>query len=214
MNRHKSPVFLNSSRWGSLRIAGVYLLIGILWILFSDRAVERIGLDPATLTTISIYKGWGFILVTAIMLYWLIQRHTAELGENESRLRLITDAMPALISYVDSDLRYRFSNQAYEEWFGHKPNGKKIDEVLGLDAYRKIARYVDEALSGRLVNYQMDLGSFLSLTAVIQAKGYQWISKKILESRMKLLPAIYGSIRISATVRCILKCSNLMIRQY
>jgi PAS domain S-box-containing protein len=132
-------------------------LIGSLWILLSDRAVEQITLDPAALTTISIYKGWGFILVTAIILYWLIQRHTAELGENESRLRLITDAMPALISYVDSDMRYRFSNQAYEEWFGHKPNGKKIDEALGLDAYRKIARYVDEALSGRLVNYQTEI---------------------------------------------------------
>ncbi|HSK66723.1 MAG TPA: PAS domain S-box protein, partial [Anaerolineales bacterium] len=132
-------------------------MIGILWILLSDRAVEQITLDPARLTTISIYKGWGFILVTTLMLYWLIQRHTAELGEDESRLRLVTDAMPALISYVDSDLRYRFSNQAYEEWFGHKADGKKIDEVLGTDAYRKIARYVDEALRGRLVTYQTEI---------------------------------------------------------
>lgn len=157
MNRPKSPVFLNLSRSGSLRIAGIYLLIGILWILLTDRAVEQMALDPATLTTISIYKGWGFILVTALILYWLIQRHTAELGENESRLRLVTDAMPALISYVDSDLRYRFSNQAYEEWFGHKADGKKIDVVLGTDAYRKIARYVEEALRGRLVTYQTEI---------------------------------------------------------
>ena len=157
MNRYKAPVFLNSSRSGSLRIAVIYLLIGILWILLTDRAVEQITLDPATLTTISIYKGWGFILVTAMILYWLIQRHTAELGENESRLRLVTDAMPALISYVDSDLRYRFNNQAYEEWFGNKADGKKINEVLGTDAYRKIARYVDEALRGRLVTYQTEI---------------------------------------------------------
>ena len=157
MNRPKTPDSLNSSRLGSLRIAAIYLLIGILWILFSDRALEQIALDPSTLITISIYKGWGFMIVTAVLLYWLIQRHTAELGEKESRLRLITDAMPALISYVDSDRRYRFNNQAYEEWFGHRAEGKSVEEVLGRPAYLKIARYVDEALSGRLVTYQAEI---------------------------------------------------------
>lgn len=41
---------------------------------------------------------------------------TAE--EREQQLRVITDATPALISYVDRDQRYRFVNREYERWFG------------------------------------------------------------------------------------------------
>lgn len=148
---------MNKSSLGSLKISGVYLLIGSLWILFSDMVAERVATGQAMLTTISIYKGWGFIIVTSILLYWLIERHTSELSEDEKRLRLVTDAIPALISYVDLHKVYRFSNQAYEEWFGHKADGKNLEEVLGSPAYHKISSYVDEALRGRLVNYQTEI---------------------------------------------------------
>ncbi|MGH2414056.1 MAG: PAS domain-containing protein, partial [Microcystaceae cyanobacterium] len=43
----------------------------------------------------------------------------AALQQREAELRLVTNAVPALISFVDSDQRYRFNNRAYEEWFGH-----------------------------------------------------------------------------------------------
>src|SRR5215208_2924817 len=103
MNSRTSQGQPDRQGWGALGIAGIYLLIGALWILFSDRLAERIATNQAALTTISIYKGWGFIVVTALMLYCLIRQHTTKLRENEERLRLVTDAMPALISYVDSN---------------------------------------------------------------------------------------------------------------
>src|SRR5207244_4491767 len=37
---------------------------------------------------------------------------------SQNRLRLITDSLPALISYVDSRERYRYVNSTYGEWFG------------------------------------------------------------------------------------------------
>jgi two-component system sensor kinase FixL len=40
------------------------------------------------------------------------------LRESEHRLRLITDALPALIAYVDGTGRYRFANGAHREWLG------------------------------------------------------------------------------------------------
>ncbi len=79
------------------------------------------------------------------------------MSESQEKLRLVTDAMPALISYVDADKRYQFSNRAYEEWFGNKADGKKLDEVLGGAAYRAISPYVDAALKGEMVNYQTEI---------------------------------------------------------
>src|SRR6266508_5323718 len=139
MDNRRLPASFNLYSLGALQISGIYLVVGALWILFSDKLAERIALDQSMLTTISIYKGWGFIIVTSILLYWLIRRHVASFSDSEERLRLVADTLPALISYVDSDKRYRFSNQAYEEWFGQKADGKKIDEFLGSRAYQTIS---------------------------------------------------------------------------
>jgi PAS domain S-box-containing protein len=157
MKKFRFPAFLKSSNSGALKIAGIYLLIGALWILFSDKIVGGIAPDPSTLTTISIYKGWGYIIVTSLLLYWLIQKHTAEISEDEKKLRLITDAIPALVSYMDSNRVYRFSNRAYEDWFGSRSDGKKMEDFLGQAVYKTIVAYVDETLSGRVVHYQTEI---------------------------------------------------------
>src|SRR6266508_2172792 len=141
MNNPSSSTLSSKANWVPLKIAGLYLLIGGLWILFSDELAAQITSDPALLAKISLYKGWGFIFVTALLLYGLIRRHTSTLRGGEEQLHLITDALPALISYVDSDKRYRFSNKAYEEWFGHEVQGNHIEEVLGTAAYKTISKY-------------------------------------------------------------------------
>jgi PAS domain S-box-containing protein len=70
---------------------------------------------------------------------------------SEYQLRVVTNAVPALISYVDNRERYRFVNHKYIEWFGRRPEeliGKKVKDVVGLLAYREIKPRIDEALSG------------------------------------------------------------------
>ncbi len=70
---------------------------------------------------------------------------------SEYQLRVVTNAVPALISYVDSKERYRFVNHKYIEWFGRRPDeliGKKVKEIVGTAAYREMKPRIDEALSG------------------------------------------------------------------
>jgi diguanylate cyclase (GGDEF)-like protein/PAS domain S-box-containing protein len=58
----------------------------------------------------------------------------ARVIESEERLRTIADNVPALISYIDTDLRYVFANQRYQEWFGVKSAnmlGKTVLEAMG-----------------------------------------------------------------------------------
>src|ERR1700741_804598 len=45
----------------------------------------------------------------------------AALRESEARLRLVANNVPALISYVAREQRYRFSNRTYSDWFGFSP---------------------------------------------------------------------------------------------
>lgn len=66
------------------------------------------------------------------------------------------DEVPALISYIDQQGRYRFVNRAYEEWFGRSRSavaGKTMLEVLGSDAYKAIEPHVTKALAGERVTF-------------------------------------------------------------
>ncbi|MCK6628740.1 MAG: PAS domain S-box protein [Anaerolineae bacterium] len=71
----------------AIKIAGLYLLLGSLWILFSDQLLLLLTRDPVLLSRISLFKGWGFIIITALLLYWLIRRRNAGLRESEARYR-------------------------------------------------------------------------------------------------------------------------------
>jgi PAS domain S-box-containing protein len=89
----------------------------------------------------------------------ITERKLAEkaLRESAEQLRLVTDSLPVLISYVDLERRYQFNNEAYQEWFGHsrtEVQGKHIKEVLGEAAYRSIEAYVDKVLSGKKVTFE------------------------------------------------------------
>jgi PAS domain S-box-containing protein len=79
------------------------------------------------------------------------------LEESNSQVRLITDAIPALISYIGRDLKYQFVNTQYEKWFGRPPKdfvGKPMTEVLGAEAVSTIKEHVDAVLSGKKVTYE------------------------------------------------------------
>ncbi len=72
--------------WSAFKIAGLYLMIGSLWIVFSDQVAGIIAGYPAIFTILSMFKGMGYIIITALLLYGLIRRHTAALRASEERL--------------------------------------------------------------------------------------------------------------------------------
>ncbi|MDM7921131.1 MAG: PAS domain S-box protein [Pyrinomonadaceae bacterium] len=79
-----------------------------------------------------------------------------QLRISEANLRLVTDSIPALVSYIDSSERYRFANRRYQEWFGVELDevvGKPMIEVLGEEAYEVFKPKIDEALNGSAVSF-------------------------------------------------------------
>lgn len=83
----------------------------------------------------------------------------AVLRKREADLNLVTNAVPALISFVDAEQRYRFNNRTYEEWFGHSATevyGKTLREVLGEGAYQAIRPFVEKVLAGQQVTFEAE----------------------------------------------------------
>ena len=66
---HRFPLFVSM----------IYALFAGLWIVLSDRAISLMTSDPDKLTFLQTYKGWGFVTITAIILYLLLQHEWARL---------------------------------------------------------------------------------------------------------------------------------------
>jgi signal transduction histidine kinase/ActR/RegA family two-component response regulator len=95
MNQRLRRAFSSVRSWGALRISGLYLLAGGLWILFSDRLVAVAVRDPDVRTLLGVLKGWAYIAVTALLLYLMISRHVARLLEREQGARRTAELLHA-----------------------------------------------------------------------------------------------------------------------
>jgi diguanylate cyclase (GGDEF)-like protein/PAS domain S-box-containing protein len=89
----------------------------------------------------------------------LVRADEAErrLRESEERLRLVANSVPALISYVDRDERFRFSNRTYDRWFGIAHQGmvgRTVREIFGDAAYQEMRPNIARVLAGAEVAFE------------------------------------------------------------
>ncbi|MEO7496023.1 MAG: diguanylate cyclase [Massilia sp.] len=88
-------------------------------------------------------------------------RKAVELNQaaSEKRLRLITDNLPVLISYVDREHKYRFGNATFEKWFGVAKGslpGRSLADVLGTEVYELLIPHLEMAFKGAPVTFERD----------------------------------------------------------
>ncbi|HTP97346.1 MAG TPA: PAS domain S-box protein, partial [Burkholderiales bacterium] len=86
-------------------------------------------------------------------------RKHAELAlrENEQQMRLLTDAMPLAIAYVDASQRYRYHNRGFEHRVGlpaERIDGRTVREIIGEAAYAGARPLIERALAGEQVQHE------------------------------------------------------------
>jgi PAS domain S-box-containing protein len=77
--------------------------------------------------------------------------------ESERQLRLITDNLPVLITFIGRDLRFRFANKSSETWFGLSSNdliGMHISELGDAMLIEAIRPHIEDVLAGRMVTFE------------------------------------------------------------
>jgi two-component system CheB/CheR fusion protein len=92
-------------------------------------------------------------------LYTDLQEAEAKYRHSLEQLELITDALPVCITYVDKFGRYGFHNATYELWFGRSTEeieGRQLKEVIGEELYLQIEGYIQAALAGESVSFDME----------------------------------------------------------
>jgi PAS domain S-box-containing protein len=98
----------------------------------------------------------------ASRIYVRVERARAEeaLLSRERQLKLITDTVPLYIAHCDRGGRYLFVNHGYAEGFGLQPEdcvGKKIAEIVGEETYARVHTYVETALAGEPVEFEVEV---------------------------------------------------------
>ncbi|EGF30714.1 putative transmembrane protein [Oxalobacteraceae bacterium IMCC9480] len=91
----------------------------------------------------------------------ITERKQAELHQraSETLLRNVTDSLPALVSYIDNDERYRFNNLPHEQWFGRplaQITGQRVADLLTADEYARHKQYYDQAREGKVARFEFE----------------------------------------------------------
>src|SRR3989339_151057 len=115
-------------RWGgaaeSAKPALWYLLLGGVWILFSDRLVDLLVADRKLFMEISTIKGWIFVSVTAGLLYLWTSK---SFGRLETLVRLLRKVQRvARLGYYVMDIKN-------DDWEG----SEVLNELFGIDNHYK-----------------------------------------------------------------------------
>jgi diguanylate cyclase (GGDEF)-like protein/PAS domain S-box-containing protein len=87
----------------------------------------------------------------------VLQRLALELADRQQYLQYAVDHVPSMLAYWDADLRCRFANRAYEQWFGvqvDKLLGCHLSELLEPALFAANKPHLDAALRGEAQTFE------------------------------------------------------------
>ncbi len=88
---------------------------------------------------------------------YLLRESAAEVARSEQELRLVTDHLPALLSYVGLDGRFLRLNRTYELWYGKTTEelvGQRVADLLGEDYWQRTEQYRARARAGETISFE------------------------------------------------------------
>ena len=69
-----------------LRVSAKYMIMGVLWILISDKILLMLVSNKETLSGIGMIKGWLYVLLTSLLIYVLVSSASSRIKEAEGNL--------------------------------------------------------------------------------------------------------------------------------
>lgn len=86
------------------KITLAYLIIGGLWILFSDQILQTLIQEINLLTHFQTFKGWFYVLATAVLFFIFLRKHLSTLRSTELELAQHKNNLEVLVHEKTKDL--------------------------------------------------------------------------------------------------------------
>ncbi|HPV56110.1 MAG TPA: histidine kinase dimerization/phospho-acceptor domain-containing protein, partial [Tenuifilaceae bacterium] len=87
------------------QIVIIYLLLGGLWILFSDKLIHAFINDTDILTQAQTYKGWFYVAITAIIFYVYLKKHLIKIRNAEFKAKESDKLKTAFLQNISHEIR-------------------------------------------------------------------------------------------------------------
>ena len=165
----KNPTLPNAlpdaNHSSAIRIAGIYLVVGLLWIGLSDLSLVWSSELTAVGYLVSASKGAGFVLVSSGLVFWLCRREFRSSLRNATLLRAVVEGTSDAVYIKDRDGRHLLVNEAAARFLG-----RSVSEVIGRGAHELFEAADAERLitSDRAI---MDGGQVVTLEETLAADG-------------------------------------------
>jgi PAS domain S-box-containing protein len=161
-------------------IAFLYAVAGALWIYLSDRWLPRFVDSTAQITIWGTYKGWFYVCVTSLLLYWLIRSYViklvdyqqalekenldckasrAAMQESEEKFRSMVETTSDWIWEINAEDVYTYSSPKINEFLGYEPR-----EILGRTPFELMPANEAEQLRDRFNSYKNEKKPFFAIT--------------------------------------------------
>lgn len=179
---------MHPHRKNYVRIVLIYIVLGINWVLLSDRLIvadELIGdLTKDDIYWFNLTKGIAYVLFTALLLYFLLQNSSKKLGiarqkigEHEAHIEFVLNSTDEIIWSVDAKKQFIVYNQSFSKIYENLTSEKSKPEnghadYSSVDKFNKkwSLRY-DDALLGNEALYEdtetLTNGSFIYLETLV-----------------------------------------------
>jgi PAS domain S-box-containing protein len=148
---------------------------------------------------------------------------TQTLAAGDRFLRSIADNIPGVVGYWDRDLRCRFANRAYREWFGRTPEemeGIRLPELLGPTLAPTHLPRAEAALAGQAQHFERSqqrpdavayhhvhyipdldqgrvLGFFVLISDITEQKNEQFLLEARVQERTRELDRTVRSLELA-----------------
>ncbi len=195
-------------QWMPLLLVGLYLVLGCLWIIFSDSVLRSLTSSAEAYQMGQTYKGWAFVVVTALLFFFLLRRYqrtiisACDRVESTNRaLRAIQNSNQMLLRAPgERELMQKACEGAVEcagyamAWVGVRTNGEsEVIEPIGF-YYREgqsPPRELEEGSSPQKLTVQHEVlrtgerNRYNALDAV--AKSRRWFDSAVSDGYRSLV---------------------------
>ncbi len=183
------------------QITIIYLIIGILWIVFSDMVLESV-LYPkniSLLTSAQSYKGIFYIFITSLLLFVLVKGHLKKLKKSETKLQ-------------EQIKKFELLNQEYKS-LNQELEQRVLDRTSQLEASNKELEAFSYSVSHDLRAPLRHINGYIDLLKrrfpdSLPEKGQQYLDN-ISESAIQMGQLIDELLQFSRTSRQELKYFKL-----
>jgi signal transduction histidine kinase/ActR/RegA family two-component response regulator len=174
------------------RIFAGYIIIGGIWIVFSDKLLNYFIREPDMLTRIQTFKGWFYVLITAVLFYSLLKSHLVKLRKAEQKAKESDRLKTTFLQNISHEIRTPMNSIV---GFSELLKDKNISDIEKAEYLELIGKSSEQLLN--IVNEVLDI-SLIETGNISVAKKRVNLNHLIDEIYLLYEPLIKNDISLSS----------------